>query len=132
MTVAMFILLMTICSAVSSVLTEGVKKWFDNANKTYSSNLIAMFNAIVVGCGGTAIAYVLLGVAFTLPNILCLVLMAAAVWLGSMVGYDKVIQLIAQITTAQQAKVKMVAETEGQAVAEVEAEEPTEEEKVEE
>ena len=132
MTVAMFILLMTICSAVSSVLTEGVKKWFDNANKIYSSNLIAMINAIVVGCGGTAIAYVLLGVAFTLPNILCLALMAAAVWLGSMVGYDKVIQLIAQITTAQQAKVKMVAETEGQAVAEVEAEEPTEEEKVEE
>ena len=112
MTVAMFILLMTICSAVSSVLTEGVKKWFDNANKTYSSNLIAMVNAIVVGCGGTAIAYVLLGVTFTLPNILCLVLMSAAVWLGSMVGYDKVIQLIAQITTAQQAKVKMIAETE--------------------
>ena len=123
MTVAMFILLMTICSAVSSLLTEGVKKWFDNANKTYSSNLIAMVNAIVVGCGGTAIAYILLGIAFTLPNILCLVLMAVAVWLGSMVGYDKVIQLIAQITTAKQAEVMLAEEVEAQEpVAEAEVE----------
>lgn len=112
MTITMFILLMTICSAVSSLLTEGVKNWFINADKNYSSNLIAMINAVVVGCGGTAIAYVLTGIAFTLPNILCLVLMAAAVWLGSMVGYDKVIQLITQITTAKQAKVSLVKETE--------------------
>ena len=75
MTVAMFILLMTICSAVSSLLTEGVKNWLTNAGKNYSSNLIAMINAVVVGCGGTAIAYVLLDVAFTLPNILCLPLL---------------------------------------------------------
>ena len=110
----MFILLMTICSAVSSLLTEGVKNWLNNAGKNYSSNLIAMINAIVVGCGGTAIAYVLMGIAFTLPNILCLVLMAAAVWLGSMVGYDKVIQLIAQITTAKQAEIALAEEVEAQ------------------
>lgn len=122
MTVTMFILLMTICSAVSSLLTEGVKNWITNAGKNYSSNLIAMINAIIVGCGGTAIAYVLMGIAFTLSNILCLVLMAAAVWLGSMVGYDKVIQLIAQIITAKQAKISLAEETEtGQPVeAEVE------------
>ena len=95
----MFILLMTICSAISSLLTEGVKKWYQNAGKEYSANLIAMVNAVIVGCGGTAIAYILLGVAFTLPNILCLVLMAAAVWLGCMIGYDKVIQLVQQITS---------------------------------
>lgn len=112
MTITMFILLMTICSAVSSLLTEGIKNWFTNAGKNYSSNLIAMINAVVVGCGGTAIAYVLIGIAFTLPNILCLVLMAAAVWLGSMVGYDKVIQLIAQITTAKQAKISLAEEIE--------------------
>ena len=123
MTITMFILLMTICSAVSSLLTEGVKNWFTNAGKNYSSNLIAMINAIVVGWGGTEIAYVLMGIAFTLPNILCLVLMAAAVWLGSMVGYDKVIQLIAQITTAKQAEAVLAEEVEAQEpVAEAEVE----------
>ena len=52
----------------------------------------------MVGCGGTAIAYVLLGIPFVLPNVLCLVLMCGVVWLGSMIGYDKVMQLVKQIT----------------------------------
>lgn len=99
MTVTLFILLATICCAVSIALTEGVKAWFKNANKPYSANLIALIDALVVGCGGTAIAYVLMGIAFTLPNILCLVLMMGVVWLGSMIGYDKVMQLVAQIAT---------------------------------
>ena len=97
MTITMFILLATMCSAVSGLLTEGIKTWFKNANKNYSANLIALINALVVGCGGTAIAYILMGIAFTLSNVSCLILMAIVVWLGSMIGYDKVIQLITQI-----------------------------------
>lgn len=98
MTITLFIILAVICCAVSSLLTEGIKQWFKNkSEKNYSANLIALINAAVVGCGGTAIAYVLLGVPFVLPNILCLVLMCAVVWLGSMIGYDKVIQLTKQI-----------------------------------
>ena len=97
MTITLFIMLATICCAVSGLLTEGIKMWFKNANKNYSANLIALIDALVVGCGGTAIAYILMGIAFTLPNILCLLLMTGVVWLGSMIGYDKVMQLIAQI-----------------------------------
>lgn len=98
MTITLFIILAVICCAVSSLLTEGIKQWFKNkSEKNYSANLIALINAAVVGCGGTAIAYVLLGVPFVLPNILCLILMCAVVWLGSMIGYDKVIQLTKQI-----------------------------------
>lgn len=99
MTATLFIILAVICCAVSSLLTEGIKQWFKNkSEQNYSANLIALVNAAIVGCGGTAIAYVLLGIPFILPNILCLVLMCGVVWLGSMVGYDKVIQLIKQIT----------------------------------
>ena len=97
MTITMFILLATMCSAVSGLLTEAVKTWFRNADKNYSANFIALINALIVGCGGTAIAYVLMGIAFTLSNILCLVLMASVVWIGSMIGYDKVLQLISQM-----------------------------------
>ena len=96
MTITIFILLATMCSAVSGLLTEAVKTWFKNAGKDYSANFIALINALIVGCGGTAIAYVLLGIAFTLSNILCLILMAFVVWIGSMIGYDKVMQLITQ------------------------------------
>lgn len=105
MTITLFIILATICCAVSSLLTEGIKQWFVNkAQKNYSANLIALINAVVVGCGGTAIAYVLMGIAFTLPNILCLVLMCGVVWLGSMIGYDKVMQLVKQISTTKTAE----------------------------
>lgn len=97
MTVTLFIVLASICCLASGFLTEGVKTWYKNAGKDYSANLIALINALLVGCGGTAISYVLLEVAFTLPNILCLVLMSVVVWLGSMIGYDKVMQLITQI-----------------------------------
>lgn len=99
MTITMFILLATICSAASGLLTEGIKKWFDNAGQNYSANLIALINAVMVGWCGTAAAYVLMGIAFTIPNIICLLLMSLVVWVGSMVGYDKVIQLVSQIAT---------------------------------
>lgn len=100
MTATLFIILAVICCAVSALFTEAVKQWFKNkSNQNYSANLIALINAVVVGCGGTAIAYVLLGIPFILPNILCLILMSAVVWLGSMVGYDKVVQLVKQIAT---------------------------------
>jgi hypothetical protein len=99
MTTTLFVILAVICCAVSSLLTEGIKQWFKNKeNNNYSANLIALINAAIVGCGGTAISYVLLGIPFVLPNILCLVLMCGVVWLGSMIGYDKVIQLIKQIS----------------------------------
>ena len=97
MTITMFILLATICSAVSGLLTEGIKKWFQNANKNYSANALALINSLIVGCGGTAVFYILLAIPFTLSNVTCLILMAAVVWIGSMVGYDKVMQLITQI-----------------------------------
>lgn len=98
MTVTLFVILTVILCTVSALLTEGIKQWFKNkSNKNHSANLIALINAAVVGCGGTAVAYVLLGVPFVLPNILCLVLMCGVVWLGSMIGYDKVSQLVKQI-----------------------------------
>ena len=40
----------------------------------------------------------LLGIPWTVNNIICLVLMAVMIWLGAMVGFDKVIQTIGQIS----------------------------------
>lgn len=97
MTITTFILLITVCSAASGILTEAIKTWFKNAGKNYSANLIALINAIVIGCGGTAFTYVLMNINFNLSNILCLILMSVIVWIGSMIGYDKIIQLATQI-----------------------------------
>lgn len=106
MTMTMFIILATICCSVSALLTEGIKQWYSNAGKDCSPNLIALIDSAIVGCGGTATAYVLLGIAFSLQNILCLVLMVGVVWLGSMIGYDKVMQLLTQIAGPKDTVVK--------------------------
>lgn len=97
MTVSLFIAMLTIGAGVSSLLTEAIKKAYANAHKEYSANMVALINAIVVGCGGTAILYMLNAIPWTVNNILCLVLMGIAVWIASMVGYDKVIQLLKQL-----------------------------------
>lgn len=98
MTITMFMMLVTICSIASGFLTQGVKQWFQNAGKAYSANALALINAAVVGCGGTIVSYMLMNIPFNAPNIACIILMTVATWLGSMIGYDKVMQLIAQIT----------------------------------
>lgn len=97
MNITLFITMLTIASTLTGLLTEAVKKAYQNAHKDYSSNVIALVNAVVVGCGGTAIAYMLLGIEWTVNNVICLVLMGVAVWIASMIGYDKVIQLLKQI-----------------------------------
>jgi hypothetical protein len=87
---------MLVTSALAGLATEAVKRILDEHGKTYASNTLAGIVSAVVstGVGG---AYVALNhIAFT-PEVGAywagLVFMT---WLCSMVGYDKVIQTIAQ------------------------------------
>ena len=97
MTVTLFIIMFSFGSGVCALLTEALKKAFENAQKQLSNNLLALIDAIVVGGIGTAIAYTLMGIEWSVNNIICLVLMVVSIWVGSMIGYDKVIQTISQI-----------------------------------
>ena len=97
MTITLFISLFTLGSCVSSVFTEAVKKAYKNAGKDYSANVVALVNSAVVGGFGTAVAYMLLNIPWTVNNIICLFLMILVVWMASMVGYDKIMQLLDQI-----------------------------------
>ena len=98
MTIQLFIIIFAIEIVVSGVLTEAIKKLFQNANnKNYSANIIALIDAIVVGGFGTAFIYRMYSLPFTTTNILVLVVLALAVWMGSMVGFDKIMQSIKQI-----------------------------------
>lgn len=101
MTVTLFVTILTIGAMVSGLLTEAIKKAYSNANKDYSANVIALINAVVVGGGGTAVTYMLLNVSWEVNNIICMALMVVCVWIGSMVGYDKIIQLIKQIAESK-------------------------------
>lgn len=96
MTFTLFMTLLVILAVVVSLLTQAVKKFLDDAKKSYSSNVVVLVISIIVGLGGTALVYVFMGITFTPPNIVCMVLMAVAVWVGAMIGYDKVLQTIEQ------------------------------------
>ena len=104
MSVTLFITILTIGGMVTTLLTEAIKKMYANMQKAYSSNIIALVNAIVVGCGGTAVVYMLSGIEWSVNNIICLVLMAVSVWIASMLGFDKVIQTVNQIANMNKEK----------------------------
>lgn len=100
MTISLFITILTAGSIISGVLTEAIKKFYINAGKKYSANIIALINAVVIGCGGTIMAYILIGIPFTATNIVCVIGVMFAVWIGSMLGYDKVIQTVKQLAVS--------------------------------
>ena len=91
MTLTLFMALLVVMAVCVSLITEAVKKFMDDAKVKYSSNM--------VGVGGTVLVYLFAGIPFTTANIVCIVLMAVAIWVGSMVGYDKVLQMVEQLKT---------------------------------
>jgi len=104
MSITLFITILTIGGMVTALLTEAIKKMYANMKKDYSANIIALVNAIVVGCGGTAVVYMLMDIPWTVNNIICMVLMTVAVWIASMLGFDKVLQTVNQIANLNKEK----------------------------
>ena len=94
MTIQLFMFLFTIGSLVSSLMTEAIKKSFEQV----STNVIALADSILIGLIGTVFAYILIGIPFTLANVVCIILMTVCIWIGSMIGYDKVKQTLEQIS----------------------------------
>lgn len=82
---------------MNSLLTQGIKAALNKSGIKYSSNVLALACAVLCGFFGTLIYYVLTGLKIGPVTFLFAVLMLIAVWLGSMVGYDKVTQLVKQI-----------------------------------
>ena len=97
MTVTIFLITLTVCAAVTSLLTEGIKNFLDGLRVAYVSNLLVLTVALAVGCGATAFYYANFEIPFSPLNCAYLLLMGVANWLGATLGYDKVRQTIAQI-----------------------------------
>lgn len=97
MTVEKMLILLTILSAATSLLTEAVKKFLDSLKVKYASNIIVLIVSIIIGGAGTVVFYMVNGIPWTALNIVCVFIMIVLNWLGSMLGYDKIIQAITQI-----------------------------------
>lgn len=93
----LFGLLMT--SALSSLVTEAVKKILTEHNVNYHANtLVGIVSMVLSAAIGTAYI-VLTGATFTAQIVVYLIAHVFMSWLCAMVGYDKVIQTIGQFKT---------------------------------
>ena len=93
MTLTLFITLLTVLSLVSSLITQAIKA---NFNVTKPTLVVGILSGIV-GWGGGVITYLLMGIPFDTSSIICLILLAPAIWLCATLGYDKVMEVIKQI-----------------------------------
>lgn len=99
MEATLFLTLFTIFSTMTGICTECCKKILDDINIVYSTNILALIVASIVGSVGTCIYYIMYSIPFNLVNIIFIVLMAISNAFGAMVGYDKIIQTIEQLKT---------------------------------
>lgn len=96
MTLAMFLEMLLLFGVITSLLTEVAKKELTAAGRKYPCNLLVLMISVVISIGGTALAYFFFKIPFDTHNVVCMILMGIMVWFGSMLGYDKVVQLITQ------------------------------------
>lgn len=97
MTAENMTMLLAVLAVVTSGLTELIKNVLNSFKVKYASNVIALAAAVVVGVCGTVIFYMYNSISLTSLNIAWLLVMVVATAGCAMYGYDKVMQLIAQI-----------------------------------
>lgn len=93
MNLSAFIFLLTICSTMTGLITEAIKKMVTVKEPNLVAGIVSVFTAAIVGLG-----YVILNdIAIDLTVIMAIVVLIIFSWLCAMLGYDKVIQTITQI-----------------------------------
>ena len=96
MTFEVFLTLLLVVSTLTSLVVEALKK-FLGENKKYSSNMLAGLVAIVLSVAVGICYFILFGVAFSAQFVIYIVALVLIGWICSMLGYDKVVQILTQI-----------------------------------
>ena len=94
MSLEVFLLGLLIVSTLTGLFTEAIKKWLDERGTKYYSNALAGYVAIGLSIA-VGIAYIV-GAALNAQTAVYLIALILLSWLCAMVGYDKVMQAIAQ------------------------------------
>lgn len=96
MSLEVFLFGLLIVSTLTGLFTEAIKKWLDERGKKYHSNALAGYVAIGLSIA-VGIAYIILvEAALNAQTAVYLIALILLSWLCAMVGYDKVMQAIAQ------------------------------------
>lgn len=87
---------LVVMSALVGLVTEAVKTILSEHGKQYYANTLAGIVSLVLSTAVGVCYVVMTGGVFTAPVIVGIVTFVFMSWLCAMVGYDKVIQTIAQ------------------------------------
>ena len=98
MTITFLTTALLLVSLVTNFTVEGLKKLLDESKVSYSSNLLAVVVAVVIA-GLVSAGYLILNdIAFSLKVGVQIIVLMYLSFLVSTVGYDKIIQMIEQLT----------------------------------
>ena len=97
MSVELFLLAMMAVSVMTGLFTEGIKKALEDFGRPYKANILAGCVAIALAALVSAGYIIITETAFNEKMAVYLIALILLSWLCAMVGYDKVIQGIAQI-----------------------------------
>ena len=91
-----FLLGLLIVSMLTGLVTEAVKKILRELGKDPLPNLLAGIVAMVLAVAVSAGYFVLTDMVFTAKVVVYGIALVVLAWLAAMIGYDKVMQAIAQ------------------------------------
>ena len=90
MTIELFIMLLAFFSAVTGLVTQGIKNTFLVDVESFVYKITAIIVAVVVGVVGMLIYYVLNSIGIDLNNVIFAILMGFASGLVAMNSYDEI------------------------------------------
>lgn len=91
-----FLIGLLVVSTLTGLTTEAVKHVLSALNVKYQSNILSGIVAVILSAA-VGVCYVLVAdIGFTATSIVTNIALAFMSWLSSMVGYDKVVQVISQ------------------------------------
>lgn len=90
---------LSVISIVTGFIVEGIKKLLNNTKIKFSSNLLAAIVSVLITVASSVGYVVLSKIEFSALVIIEIIVMAILSFLVSTVGYDKVEQMIKQITS---------------------------------
>lgn len=97
MNISIFLIILLICEVLVPLATEAVKLMLDSFKIKYAPNVVCAISSVIITIALSAFYIVSKNVELQLIDFFYIFFLIAANWIGSMLGYDKVKQAIAQI-----------------------------------
>lgn len=91
-------------SLLTNFTVEAIKKFLNKTEQKYSSNFLAAIISVITALAVSIIYIIVNGVQFNLVVGIQIVVLMYLSFLTSTIGYDKVIQMIKQISVAKSDK----------------------------